>query len=354
VNEGDAQGLTPPASARGWYPVPGNPNYQRFWNGQSWSSERYEGGAGLQASGHRVATSESPRDVPRPPTNTAQATSRVLPRQFDHVQYQGSSGPPLNPRSPARHMAVSLGAITLMIVMTFVLHVFQVRLFVALFGLGLIVGLLQLRPKVRFLRDPVRQSAIHEPIVFTSRVNLRFVYTPYRWPTPIMGRWDLAVRTDSLQVTNWVWGSRGRAQTTFFYAPNCVMWRAGGSGDGIVVSGPTYLRSRVEFVFSTGAQDQLAWDALAGAGVRPVESRREQGTDGRVAPASGMRAFTRVGNDLGSAAPVPAAASRPGGLRAPRRARAPWAWIVGAILFVVVAPWLLMLLTGGIPHASTP
>ena len=95
-----------------------------------------------------------------------------------------------------------------MFVVAFSLHVFQVRLLVVFLGLGLIAGLLQLWPTMRFLRDPVRQAAIREPIAFTSKVNLRFVYAPYRWPTPIMGRWDLAVRTDSLQVTNWIWGSR--------------------------------------------------------------------------------------------------------------------------------------------------
>ena len=183
-------------------------------------------------------------------------------------------------------------------------------------------------------------------------MNLRFAYTPYRWPTPIGGRWDLAVRTDSLQVTNWMWGSRDRAHTTFFHAASCVMWRAGDSGDGIVVSGPTYLRSRVEFVFSTGAQDQQAWDALVAAGVRPVEPGGVRTTDEQVG-ATGQRTFTRMGGDLGSAS-VPAAPTRQGALRAPVRARTPWVWIAGAILFVVAAPWLLMLLTSGLPRPGMP
>jgi hypothetical protein len=352
VNEGDTQGLRPPASGRGWYPVPDNPNYQRFWNGQSWSSERYEGGAGPHPSGRRVAMPEIQTDASHPPAGTPRTASSVLPRQLGPVQHRDFYGPPLNPRSPARRVGVALAAITLLFVMTFVLHVFQVRLLVVMCGLGLIGSVLQLWPKVRFLRDPIRQAALREPIVFTSKVNLRFAYTPYRWPAPIGGRWDLAVRADFLQVTNWIWGSRDRAHTSFFHAPSCVMWRAGDSGDGIVVSGPTYLRSRVEFVFSTGAQDQRAWDALVAAGVLPVEPRG-QGTTDEQRGVTGPRAFTRGGGDLGTA-PVHATPTHHGGLRAPVRARTPWAWVAGAILFVVAAPWLLMLLTGGLPRPGMP
>ena len=51
-------------------------------------------------------------------------------------------------------MAVSLAGITLLFVMTFVLHVFQVRLLVIVCGLGLIGSVLQLWPKMRFLAIP--------------------------------------------------------------------------------------------------------------------------------------------------------------------------------------------------------
>ena len=86
---------------------------------------------------------------------------------------------------------------------------------------------------------------------------------------------------------------------------------------------------------------------------QPVESRGERATDEHVV-GSGGRAFTRVGGDLGSVGSVPAAISRQGRLRAPIRARTPWGWIVGAVLFVLVAPWLLMLLTGALPHPRRP
>jgi hypothetical protein len=35
--------VVPPA--RGWYRVPDNPNYEHFWDGQKWTSQRYWGGA---------------------------------------------------------------------------------------------------------------------------------------------------------------------------------------------------------------------------------------------------------------------------------------------------------------------
>lgn len=41
--DGDTAGPLPDPPKTGWYPVPNEPGYQRFWNGQSWSSQRYWG-----------------------------------------------------------------------------------------------------------------------------------------------------------------------------------------------------------------------------------------------------------------------------------------------------------------------
>ena len=35
----------PAPPARGWYRIPDNPNYEHFWDGQRWESQRYWGGA---------------------------------------------------------------------------------------------------------------------------------------------------------------------------------------------------------------------------------------------------------------------------------------------------------------------
>jgi hypothetical protein len=40
---------TPPPPGRGWYRVPDNPNYERFWDGQKWTSQRYWGGGSTPA-----------------------------------------------------------------------------------------------------------------------------------------------------------------------------------------------------------------------------------------------------------------------------------------------------------------
>jgi hypothetical protein len=224
-----------------------------------------------------------------------------------------------------------------------------------LLGLVLVIALLQVPATLRYRRDPARQSAIREPITFQSRVSLRFTYVPWRWPTPLVGRWDLAVRTDTFRVTHWIWGQRDRARSTFFRASECVMWR-NGEGDGVVVSGPTYLRSKVEFVFSTAGRDQQAWAALLASGVRPVTSPSEAVTD-MAAAATGRRAFARVGADLGDTPKDLAGLARQMGRKAPVKARRSRLWIIAAIVFVLVIPRLLILLfswLGLLGHLGVP
>jgi hypothetical protein len=63
VGESDAAGppTTPPPPespppsaappARGWYRVPDNPNYEHFWDGRTWTSQRYWGGASAGVTG---------------------------------------------------------------------------------------------------------------------------------------------------------------------------------------------------------------------------------------------------------------------------------------------------------------
>ena len=104
------------------------------------------------------------------------------------------------------------------------------------------------------------------------------------------------------------------------------MWREMVDGrDCIVVSGPTYNRSKVEFSFSADGGNPAAWDTLARAGVRVVS-----GPDPGAAGAPGStetnpavaspdpvgsaapprpRGFGRVGSDLGSARAVTPLAS---------------------------------------------
>jgi hypothetical protein len=159
--------------------------------------------------------------------------------------------------------------------------------------------------------------------MFQARVSVRFIYAPSRWLYPLLSRWDLGVRTDSFQITNWVYGNRDRARTTFFHSADCVMWQATTGGrDRIVVSGPTYIRSKVEFAFSTQGQNTDAWNALVLSGVRGVAGPPDATTAAdplsptpgsttealpNPAPSSApsptttrTRGFRRLGTDLGS------------------------------------------------------
>jgi hypothetical protein len=384
----------PAPPERGWHPVPDNPNYQRFWDGQKWGEQRYWGGAGTTSPPMPpgIAGSIGP---PGPGQTLRPGSLAVDPFSLDRtpsidapVQYQeGFFGAPLNPRSPARRAGVvALGVVLFFVYLS--LHIFPTRLLVVFIVLGVVALCVQLPMRLRFLRDPARRAAIREPITFQSKVWLQFKYAPSRWPYFQFGRWDMAVRTDSFQVTNWVFGSRDRARSTFFSAVEARMWQKTVDGrDCIVVSGPTYNRSKVEFVFTADEGNAATWAALAAAGVRgvpmPVTDRvgtpttrlTSAGPSTPIAPDS-RRGFERVGSDLATirtphdqqtpsdlSAPAPGQPSQPGppgqpaqptpddiatGLGSGRRRSHPiragqWtpAIIVGAVAFVLVAPLVL-------------
>lgn len=298
---------------------------------------------------------------PGPPAPDPPALDRT-PFTGAPVRYQqGLFGAPLNPRSPSRRAGVVALGVVLFFVY-FSLHIFPTRLLVVFVVLGVVALLVQLPMRLRFLRDPARRAAIREPITFQSKVWLQFKYAPSRWPYFQFGRWDLAVRTDSFQVTNWVFGSHNRARSTFFHAVEAQMWQKTVDGrDCIVVSGPTYNRSKVEFVFSADEGNAEAWSALAAAGVRGVPM---PATD-RVGTPTTM--LTSAGRSMPHAGPTPPSPSAPssgqpdqrdqpdhpdrvdstariGGRRRSEPIRAGrWtpAIIVGAVAFVLLAPLVL-------------
>jgi hypothetical protein len=70
-SESDAAPAYPAPPARGWYRVPDNPNYEHFWDGQKWTSQRYWGGGSPRTNGPAygpppAAESRVP-DAPPPP-----------------------------------------------------------------------------------------------------------------------------------------------------------------------------------------------------------------------------------------------------------------------------------------------
>ena len=75
--------------AVGWYPVPDEPNYQRYWDGAAWTTHRYWGGEGAQPG----AAAEEDREV----------------REEEALDES------INPRTPAAPIAVGLlvGAVIL-------------------------------------------------------------------------------------------------------------------------------------------------------------------------------------------------------------------------------------------------
>ena len=187
------------------------------------------------------------------------------------------------------------------------LHIFPWQIFVIFLALSIVTMLIRWPAYVRYTRDPARLAAIAEPVMFQARTSVRFIYTPSRWLYPLLSRWDLGVRTDSFQITNWVYGNRDRARTTFFHSADCVMWQATKDGrDWIVVSGPTYIRSKVEFAFSTEGQNAEAWNALGLSGVRGVAGPPEAPSPNSAPssapppPTTRTMGFRRMGSDLGS------------------------------------------------------
>jgi hypothetical protein len=51
VSDSDSVPSHPAPPARGWYRIPDNPNYEQFWDGQKWASQRYWGGASSGTTG---------------------------------------------------------------------------------------------------------------------------------------------------------------------------------------------------------------------------------------------------------------------------------------------------------------
>ena len=85
-------------------------------------------------------------------------------------------------------------------------------------------------------RNPARWAAIREPILFSAKVWVRFTYVPnWFYPSMGLGRWDLAVRTDTFQITRWMYGNRDRASSTFFNGGETTMWPASVGGRDCIV-----------------------------------------------------------------------------------------------------------------------
>ncbi len=75
----------PDPPATGWYPVPGNPEYQRYWNGTGWTSQRYWGldpettAQSLPAPDAELPGSIFPRTANEPRTSASLADASVHP-----------------------------------------------------------------------------------------------------------------------------------------------------------------------------------------------------------------------------------------------------------------------------------
>ena len=80
MSEYDSAPVSPSPPARGWYRIPDNPNYEHFWDGQNWTSQRYWGGASTSA----------PLDGPLPATGSTLAES-ISPQSGDSI-WNGPSG----------------------------------------------------------------------------------------------------------------------------------------------------------------------------------------------------------------------------------------------------------------------
>jgi len=69
VVDGDTAGPLPDPPKTGWYPVPNEPGYQRFWDGHSWGSQRYWGigASDYEAAPPPAVTFAEPGIQPGPP-----------------------------------------------------------------------------------------------------------------------------------------------------------------------------------------------------------------------------------------------------------------------------------------------
>jgi hypothetical protein len=365
MQEGEEAAASPP-SARGWYPAPGQPGYQRFWDGQKWTSHRYWGVDPAAAGG-----ASTPPAVPASPgAPRGPAPGPWRPSPDAPPQYRGFFDVPFNPRSPSRYVASACLFVALLVLAS----AFRGSAFggsawgrfpwqlVAL-SLGLTVLSFVLFGWRRW-RNPARWAAIREPILFSAKVWVRFTYVPnWMYPSMGLGRWDLAVRADTFQITRWMYGNRDGASSTFFNGSETTMWPASvGGRDCIVVSGPTYNRAKVEFAFSAGDGNEAAWNALASAGVIAVAGPAAPPTsppDAAIAPTS---AFRRVGANLGST-PLPGApavqAASLGPFGRPRRraistAQGRTAMIAVGVLFLALFPLLTILMRDGVVPLPGP
>jgi hypothetical protein len=123
------------------------------------------------------------------------------------------------------------------------------------------------------MTNPVIRQASSEPIVYRTRVWLRVLSAPNRWRFPILGRWELIVRTSSLQASVRNWGQwRGRAAALYFLAADTTMWTARfEEKDCIFLSSTNPAKPKAVLIcFSADDRNAPAWDALSVAGVRAV------------------------------------------------------------------------------------
>src|ERR1700761_2111618 len=84
-----------PPPQRGWYRVPDNPNYERFWDGQKWGQRRYWGGAA------------DPHSTTGAPGVSEPIRNNRRPSDDAPVHYRGFFDTPFNPRSPIRQVVVA-------------------------------------------------------------------------------------------------------------------------------------------------------------------------------------------------------------------------------------------------------
>jgi hypothetical protein len=95
----------PAPPARGWYRNPDNPNYEHFWDGQKWTSQRYWGGASPRESN---APSDPPPPLfPSPFPPPVAGTQVVNGPPSPEVPTTWNAGPPAGQATEARFYAVT-------------------------------------------------------------------------------------------------------------------------------------------------------------------------------------------------------------------------------------------------------
>ncbi|HXZ62484.1 MAG TPA: DUF2510 domain-containing protein [Acidimicrobiales bacterium] len=241
---------------QGWYPVPGEPNYQRYWDGREWTSRRYWGGGGPEAETTRSTVTGS-SNVPPPAGGTT--------RDEDVIETS------LNPRTPTAPLAVGCFLAAVFIALM-ALGILPWQLLFFVLTAGVLVLLFRGRLAAHYWHGRAASPAVGGPVTFASEVWFRFTGGEPRRSAPT-DRWVLAVRTDSLQVMKRGSDRREGAREASLRASDCVMWRAPVEGrECIVVSGPSVRRSEAEFAFDARDRAQEAWEALVAAGVHPLHA----------------------------------------------------------------------------------